>query len=192
MLKERLVILRTNKGLSQYELAKVLSLSRGQISNYELGTRQPDYETLAKIADYFNVSTDYLLGRTDDPTPSSSSKSVLPKGFENFIRIMKSQRGAVTSENALLILTEMAQLYAVSKGVPPSVIADQLSRVNEIPDKEKTRLVDEIDGVLQDESNAASELAKEIESLPERERQAMEAMLEVLKNKSGDAAAQES
>ncbi len=69
MLKERLVKLRTNKGLSQYELARILNLSRGQISNYELGSRQPDYETLSKIADFFDVSTDYLLDRTDDPSP---------------------------------------------------------------------------------------------------------------------------
>lgn len=62
MLKERLVKLRTDKGLSQYELAKILKLSRGQISNYELGSRQPDYETLKKLADFFNVTTDYLLG----------------------------------------------------------------------------------------------------------------------------------
>lgn len=61
MFKKRLVELRTDKGLSQYDLAEVLGLSRGQISNYELGTRHPDYETLAKIAAYFEVSTDYLL-----------------------------------------------------------------------------------------------------------------------------------
>lgn len=62
MFKKRLVKLRTDKGLSQYDLARELGLSRGQISNYELGTRHPDYETLAKIAAYFEVSTDYLLG----------------------------------------------------------------------------------------------------------------------------------
>lgn len=69
MLKNRLIKLRTGKGLSQYDLAKTLNLSRGQISNYELGSRQPDYETLTKIADFFNVSTDYLLCRTNDPSP---------------------------------------------------------------------------------------------------------------------------
>lgn len=76
MLKERLVKLRTDEGLSQYELAKVLGLSRGQISNYELGTRQPDYETLVKLADFFNVSTDYLLGRTNDPSPHPQIETI--------------------------------------------------------------------------------------------------------------------
>ena len=76
MLKKRLVKLRTNKGISQYDLANVLNLSRGQISNYELGSRQPDYETLTIIADFFDVSTDYLLGRTDDPSPSDVRQHV--------------------------------------------------------------------------------------------------------------------
>lgn len=67
MFKERLVKLRTDKGLSQYDLAKALGLSRGQLSNYELGTRQPDNATLIKIANFFDVTTDYLLGRTDEP-----------------------------------------------------------------------------------------------------------------------------
>ena len=66
MFKKRLVKLRIDKGLSQYDLANALGLSRGQISNYELGTRHPDYETLAKIAAYFEVSTDYLLGHDAD------------------------------------------------------------------------------------------------------------------------------
>lgn len=70
MLKERLVMLRNYKGLSQYDLAKAIGLSRGQISNYELGSRQPDYDTLKIIADFFDISTDYLLGQSDVPMKS--------------------------------------------------------------------------------------------------------------------------
>lgn len=55
--------LRTNKGLKQEELAKILGLSRSTITKYETGEREPDFEILEKIADYFNVSTDFLLGR---------------------------------------------------------------------------------------------------------------------------------
>ncbi len=72
MFKKRLVKLRIDKGLSQYDLANALGLSRGQISNYELGTRHPDYETLAKIAAYFEVSTDYLLVGHDTARPFES------------------------------------------------------------------------------------------------------------------------
>lgn len=69
MFAKRLVVLRKNKNVSQYELAKLLNLSRGQIANYEQGKRQPDYDILKMFADFFGVSTDYLLGRTDDPIP---------------------------------------------------------------------------------------------------------------------------
>jgi transcriptional regulator with XRE-family HTH domain len=46
-------------------LATNLRFSRGQVGNYEQGTREPDQETLLKIASFFEVSTDYLLGLTD-------------------------------------------------------------------------------------------------------------------------------
>lgn len=66
MFSKRLADLRKKRGLSQYELAKRLGCTRGQIGNYEQGTREPDHEMLTKIADFFDVSVDYLLGRTDD------------------------------------------------------------------------------------------------------------------------------
>ncbi|PHA00910.1 transcriptional regulator [Bacillus pseudomycoides] len=64
MLGKKIAELRKDKKLSQYELANRLGFSRGKLANYEQGTREPDYETLKKIADYFEVSTDYLLDRT--------------------------------------------------------------------------------------------------------------------------------
>lgn len=60
--------LRTAKGLTQDELAKSLKISRSTIGMYEGGSREPDYETLESIADFFNVDTDYLLGRTNKTT----------------------------------------------------------------------------------------------------------------------------
>jgi len=63
MLGKKISKLRKNKKLSQYELADCLGFSRGKLANYEQGTREPDYETLKKIADFFGVSTDHLLGR---------------------------------------------------------------------------------------------------------------------------------
>ncbi|HHY08686.1 MAG TPA: helix-turn-helix transcriptional regulator [Corynebacteriales bacterium] len=65
---ERLVELRRAQNLSQYSLAEQLGFTRGQIANYEQGTREPDYATLIKLADFFAVSVDHLLGRV---TPTS-------------------------------------------------------------------------------------------------------------------------
>ena len=63
----RLRQLRKEKGISQLKLAMDLGMNQNSISRYETGERQADYETLIKFSDYFGVSIDYLLERTDDP-----------------------------------------------------------------------------------------------------------------------------
>ena len=63
----RLKELRKKKHLSQLKMAMDLHLNQSSISRYENMERQADYATLIKIADYFDVSIDYLLGRTDNP-----------------------------------------------------------------------------------------------------------------------------
>ncbi|WP_303870418.1 helix-turn-helix domain-containing protein [Acetobacterium wieringae] len=65
----RLKQLRNSKQLTQQDLATMMGLSRATIAGYESTGKQPDQEKTLWLADYFNVSTDYLLGRTDDPTP---------------------------------------------------------------------------------------------------------------------------
>lgn len=64
-LKDRLKELRQEKRLIQDELAKKLNISRNTITRYENGTRQPNINTVKKIAELFDVSTDYLLGISD-------------------------------------------------------------------------------------------------------------------------------
>ncbi|WP_125154312.1 helix-turn-helix domain-containing protein [Clostridium rectalis] len=66
-LKDRIKQERLKRELSQRELAKIMNVSKQTISNWENGNRVPDVLTLKKLADYFNVSTDYLLCRTDHP-----------------------------------------------------------------------------------------------------------------------------
>lgn len=63
----RLKFLRENKKITQQRLAIDLNINQNTVSRYESGKRQADYETLIKIADYFDVSIDYLLERTDNP-----------------------------------------------------------------------------------------------------------------------------
>lgn len=64
----RLKELREKKGISQLKLAMDLNMNQNSISRYENGQREADYRTLIMFADYFNVSIDYLLGRTNDKT----------------------------------------------------------------------------------------------------------------------------
>ena len=63
----RLKELRQARGLTQQRLAIDLNMNQNSISRYETGERQADYRTLIMFADYFDVSVDYLLERTDNP-----------------------------------------------------------------------------------------------------------------------------
>lgn len=63
-----LKLLRTEKKMSQQELADALGISKSSINMYERGERQPNFEVLEIIADFFNVDIDYLLGRTTKTT----------------------------------------------------------------------------------------------------------------------------
>lgn len=62
---ERLRQLRTARGLSQMDFSKLIQTSKSSVNMYERGEREPNFETLEKIADFFNVDMDYLLGKSD-------------------------------------------------------------------------------------------------------------------------------
>ncbi|MBQ7912400.1 MAG: helix-turn-helix domain-containing protein [Clostridia bacterium] len=73
--KNNLKDLRLEKGVKQKEVAKHCDISPQCISQLELGTRNPTGTTLLALADYFNCSVDYLLGRTEDfSSPKSSNE----------------------------------------------------------------------------------------------------------------------
>ena len=59
--------LRKKNHISQVRLSMEMNMAQNTISQYENEVRQADYETLIAFADYFDVSVDYLLGRTDNP-----------------------------------------------------------------------------------------------------------------------------
>jgi transcriptional regulator with XRE-family HTH domain len=65
--------LRQDRNITQQELGKIINKSRSTIAGYETKRKEPDYETLKKIAEYFNVSTDYLLENTYNPIELADS-----------------------------------------------------------------------------------------------------------------------
>jgi len=71
--KNRIAALRKSRSLTQDDMSTTLGISRAALSHYEKGRREPDYDTLITIADFFKVSLDYLMGRTDDPLASLDS-----------------------------------------------------------------------------------------------------------------------
>ena len=66
---QRLEDLRVDHDKSQIEIAEYLNMNRNVYWRYEKGVREIPTWAIIKLADYYQVSTDYLLGRTDDPTP---------------------------------------------------------------------------------------------------------------------------
>lgn len=71
---ERIAALREMRKMTQEELALQLQISRAVLSHYEKNRRKPNYNTLRKIADFFHVSVDYLLGRDEDPLHASKDE----------------------------------------------------------------------------------------------------------------------
>lgn len=68
---KKLKLARSHTGLTQVEVAEVLGISKSTIASYEVGRTEPDLETLAKLAEYYEVSLDWLL--------STSGKYAAPK-----------------------------------------------------------------------------------------------------------------
>ncbi|OFD09127.1 hypothetical protein BTGOE7_14050 [Bacillus thuringiensis] len=82
MFGNKLHSLRKERKLRQEDMAKHLGIARTTYAMYEQGNREPDYTTLQKLADFFNVSVDYLLGRTDKGTDEKVNSDVFLKDPE--------------------------------------------------------------------------------------------------------------
>jgi len=92
--------LRKELNMSQAELAEKLGVSQQTISKYERGTREPDNETLAKLAEIFDCSIDYLLGKTDIRNP-----------YKDFIEKAKEQYGPRGKKQAEELLQNIQSLF---------------------------------------------------------------------------------
>lgn len=68
LFQKRLKELRNSKGISQVSIAKILGITDRGYRKYEAGDNEPTMSVLIALADYFDVSLDYLCGRSDDPT----------------------------------------------------------------------------------------------------------------------------
>lgn len=75
-IEQRLKELRNNKKISQSVIAEYLGVTKQAYSLYELGKREPDFETLLKLGEFFDVSVDYLLKGRDESVPSTSDDDI--------------------------------------------------------------------------------------------------------------------
>lgn len=89
----RLKELRTEKNLTQEEVAKEIGTSQTNIGRWEKGLNEPSSSFVVKLANFFEVSTDYLLGRSDDfgnvTVTTASSSAVLPPDEQELLELYK-------------------------------------------------------------------------------------------------------
>ncbi|MGB9662182.1 MAG: helix-turn-helix domain-containing protein [Moorellaceae bacterium] len=104
---ERLAALRREKGLSQAELARMLNMGQSTIAMYEKNKRRPDPETLERLADFFQVSVDYLLGRTNYRERLTYE---LPEDTQNLITLLLLEPGLRASLTDPLIRNLLQRL----------------------------------------------------------------------------------
>lgn len=83
--------LREENGLAQKEVSVVLHVSNGTMSNYENGVHSPNLDTVCAIADYYGVSVDYLLGRTESPYAEKELEQCISGTYtvNDFLRLVK-------------------------------------------------------------------------------------------------------
>lgn len=116
MFKKRLKYLRTEKKLTQKQLADILHMQNTAISKYELGERNPDQDTLIKLAQYFNVSLDFLMGNSDIRNPYEDKDKYDPvDDIEEAMKIILEQpglmlKGSILSDESKIILANAIQM----------------------------------------------------------------------------------
>lgn len=97
MFPVRLKLLREENGLSQAMLAKAIGIAQSTIGGWEASNREPNIDMLVKISDYFGVTIDYLVGRSDAPDAVKIKKpaSLADFGVE---KVVKSGSDSLTPE----------------------------------------------------------------------------------------------
>ena len=113
---------RELKGLTQKDLGKILGVSDGAVANYENGKREPNLETVLRLADLFGVTTDWLLGREG---PAEARETILGHGEpvvdrtrRRVLRLLDEAGRKATHEdlNALARFAEMILKQADTEG----------------------------------------------------------------------------
>lgn len=124
---KRLKELRVEKELTQEKLGEIFNVRKGTVSNWENGNRFPDENTIIKLADFFNVSIDYLLGRTDKRQPHHLTK-------EDIIKLAPEYAWLFEEEGL-----EYVELVEELRGkeIPPEVIKELVETILKYRDLNK-------------------------------------------------------
>lgn len=111
---ERILSLRKSKGLNQQQLADAIGVTKSTISRIESSTRAASIEVLYALSDYFNVSLDYLVGRSDDNNIIQGSTDLLSKDEElilkNFRLLDDLSKGKLIERSRMLLEESTAEI----------------------------------------------------------------------------------
>lgn len=118
--------LRISNGYTQAEFADALGISRSRVGMYETGAREPDFQTLEIIADFFHVDTDYLLGRTDRSFSSSKTGYYLDAETARLAQEMYEDK-------------DMRSLFDMKRNMPPERFKAHLDFMKNLYDQEKAQ-----------------------------------------------------
>jgi transcriptional regulator with XRE-family HTH domain len=117
MFAERLFSIRTQKGLTLENIADGIKSSKSTLSQYENGKRKPSHEMIIKVAEFLDVSADYLIGLTDEP-----NGSLTPKAPTEYHQLVGSVREffmdtSVNAEDKDQLFKEINTYYWKYKGL---------------------------------------------------------------------------
>ncbi|MBW4827619.1 MAG: helix-turn-helix transcriptional regulator [Clostridiaceae bacterium] len=122
---KRIKMLREDERLNQKELAKALNISNTTLSQYETGQRTPSDDIKIKLANFFNVSTDYLLGRTDIKNQS-----------EKISNAVEDDPELIEFWNELKEREDLQLLFKQTKNLSPKDIKQIIRIIKAIEDEE--------------------------------------------------------
>ena len=105
---QRIKLIRKKKGIKAYEAARDMGIAQSSYSGYENDFRNPDYSKLKKIAEYYGVSTDYILGLTNDPSPPNNEKDI----FEYLNKENLTFRGVPLNDRELKPILDLLEVVA--------------------------------------------------------------------------------
>lgn len=149
MLGDRIKSLRENRRVSQIDLAAVLGVSKSTVSMWETGRREPDSAMLVNIAQYFNCSVDYLLGRSGNAIDGSVLDAVnsidddLLEKFGNIFEALRAQRArnGLLTDDELTHIKKYRTLDGYGRKAVDSVLDVEYERCAADTDTEQARRV---------------------------------------------------
>ncbi|GAB6100399.1 hypothetical protein JCM16358_22780 [Halanaerocella petrolearia] len=126
--------LRKEENLTQAQLGKKLNLGESTISLYESNKREPDYKTLKKIADFFNVTADYLLGFSSKEEQKDKLKEIAP---EKTLELLNPEEIDFLWE--ILHDDKRQILLRESRGLTDEDLAKAIAMIKAIVDEEREK-----------------------------------------------------